>query len=100
MITQCVSCGVVYNGLKENEDGCSEHVGYDIQKKCKTCGKMYVVKYQEDLLLFFYKKESWLRNECKECECQKHADKYREGKYNYRKRDNEKYYMNYTFECF
>lgn len=69
-------------------------------KKCVTCSTEYEYETLEELLKFFYKKDDWIRNTCKKCECEQHKQKYADGKYNYsqkKKSDNYKEYLIGTF---
>ena len=52
--------------------------------KCKRCGKVIEYTNAEELKNHFYFKGGYFRNVCKECECKEHAEKFKEGKYNYR----------------
>lgn len=69
-------------------------------KQCKECKTIYESETQEGLKEFFYEKKTYtgnyLLNTCKQCECNKHADKYKKGKYNYAKKRKNAYLDVYT----
>ena len=56
---------------------------------------MYEVDNEEDLDVYFYKKKTYTgtyhQNACKDCVKKEHSEKYAEGKYNYRKKNKNKY---------
>ena len=65
-------------------------------RTCVVCKTPYEYETEEDLLQFFYKKKThtgdYFLNTCKKCECAKHADKYKKGKYNYKKKREYDYF--------
>lgn len=62
------------------------------KKTCNKCGTVYEYFDPEELKEWFYFKSGYFMNTCKKCELEKHAKKYKQGKYNYRKKRNEGFY--------
>jgi hypothetical protein len=55
-------------------------------KKCKSCPLTITYTNEEELKPYFYKKGDYWLSDCKKCQLKKHADKYKDGKYNYHKK--------------
>jgi len=65
-------------------------------KKCETCGEEYQYSSDEELKTFFYYKKThsgnYFRNTCIPCERDQKRKKYKEGKYNYKKKREYDYF--------
>jgi hypothetical protein len=70
-------------------------------KKCKRCGTEYTFETDEEQSKYFYKKQLWFLNVCKQCHLKEHSAKYNDGRYNYRKKNaldkDEGYYKPASF---
>lgn len=62
-----------------------------IKKICKKCKREFEYEKEEDISKDFYKKSGYYLNTCKQCECGKHAEKYKSGRYDYNKDRDEGY---------
>lgn len=65
-------------------------------KTCTKCKTKYEYEDQEQLKDFFYKKGQWFQNVCKTCTKEEHRRKYKEGKYNYKKKKEYDYFSGYS----
>jgi len=66
-------------------------------KKCSRCGNTIEYETQDQLKEQYYFKGGYCRNVCKKCECEEHAVKYAEGKYNYAKKRESAYDREFSF---
>lgn len=57
-----------------------------MKKICKRCGVEHETETQEEMKKFFYlKNHGYFQNICIKCTLKEHAEKYKSGKYNYKK---------------
>lgn len=50
-------------------------------KTCRECKTVYEYNNESELKQFFYKKQSWFMNTCRQCTCAHHRKMYSEGFY-------------------